>query len=145
MSSLIESLFPSFFIRPMLYTICIGSNEHRRENLAFARRRLSESFPGIRFSREVDTQPLALRRADVFANQVARFVSVLAPADVLACLKKIEREAGRRSDDKCHEIVRLDIDLLTCDAKVYKPDDLHRTYVVEGLEELGLPLQGQDK
>ena len=40
----------------MVYTVCIGSNEHPQANLAFARRRLSECFPGIRFSKEEETE-----------------------------------------------------------------------------------------
>ena len=43
----------------MVYTICIGSNERRKDNLALARKRLSELFPDIRFSAETDTQPLS--------------------------------------------------------------------------------------
>ena len=56
----------------MVYTICIGSNERRKDNLALARKRLSELFPDIRFSAETDTQPLFFRRQALFANQVAR-------------------------------------------------------------------------
>ena len=59
----------------MVYTICIGSNERRKDNLALARKRLSELFPDIRFSAETDTQPLFFRRQALFANQVARFMS----------------------------------------------------------------------
>ena len=120
----------------MVYTICIGSNEHRRENMALARRRLAEMFADIRFAREEDTLPLACRRPGMFSNQVARFVYVSRPAEVAARLKAIEREAGRKLADKQRDIVRLDIDLLMCDTEVYKPEDLHRAYIVRGLEEL---------
>ena len=120
----------------MVYTLCIGSNEHRHANLAFARRRLAEDFPGIRFSREVDTEPLRLARRAIFANQVARFESDREPCEVCSRLKSIEREAGRLPGEKEREIVRLDIDLLACDKLVYKPDDWGRTYVKQGIEEL---------
>lgn len=121
----------------MVYTISIGSNEHRRENMALARRRLMEYFPDIRFSKEEDTLPVAFHRPDLFSNQVARFASTSSPHDIFKCLKNIEREAGRLSGDKCREVVRLDIDLLMCDAEIFKPDDLKRSYVVRGLKELG--------
>lgn len=120
----------------MVYTICIGSNEHRQENMALARRRLAEMFAGIRFAREEDTVPLACHRPDMFSNQVARFVSDSLPCEVNERLKAIEREAGRRSGDKLRDIVRLDIDLLMCDSEVFKPEDLRRAYIVRGLEEL---------
>lgn len=123
----------------MVYTVCIGSNEQRHANLAFARKRLSECFPGIRFSHEVDTQPLSFRRSTLFANQVARFTSDLPQKEVCSCLKGIEREAGRRVGDKELEIVKLDIDLLACDDRVCKPEDWARDYVMRGLQELDKP------
>ena len=98
----------------MVYTICIGSNVNRKENLALARKRLSELFPNIRFSAEADTD------AD----------------EIILHLKDIEREAGRTPEEKKQEIVRLDIDLLSCDSRVYKPEDLKRDYIIRGLKEL---------
>ena len=120
----------------MVYTICIGSNEHRKDNLALARKRLSELFPDIRFSAEADTKPLFFRRQALFTNQVARFISDYDADEVILRLKNIEREAGRTPEEKEREIVRLDIDLLACDGKVYKPEDWKRDYIVRGLEEL---------
>ena len=120
----------------MVYTICIGSNERRKDNLALARKRLSELFPDIRFSAETDTQPLFFRRQALFANQVARFMSDCDVHEIILYLKSIEREAGRTSEEKKQEIVRLDIDQLSCDNRVYKPEDLKRDYIVRGLEEL---------
>ena len=115
----------------MVYTICIGSNERRKDNLALARKRLSELFPDIRFSAETDTQPLFFRRQALFANQVARFMSDCDVHEIILYLKSIEREAGRTSEEKKQEI-----DLLSCDNRVYKPEDLKRDYIVRGLEEL---------
>ena len=46
----------------MDYTISIGSNEQRRENMELARRRLTELFSGIRFSEEEETVPLFCHR-----------------------------------------------------------------------------------
>ena len=55
--------------------------------------------------------------------------------EITLYLKSIEREAGRTSEEKKQEIVRLDIDLLSCDNRVYKPEDLKRDYIVRGLED----------
>ena len=120
----------------MVYTICIGSNVNRKENLALARKRLSELFPNIRFSAEADTEPLFFRRQALFANQVACFTSDSDAGEVILHLKDIEREAGRTPEEKKQEIVRLDIDLLSCDNRVYKPEDLKRDYIIRGLKEL---------
>ena len=120
----------------MVYTVCIGSNVHRHANLAFARRRLSELFPDIRFAHEVDTQPLSLNRKALFANQVARFESCLDRLEVTGFLKDIEREAGSTREERRMEVIRLDIDLLSCDNQKYKPADWDREYVKEGIKEL---------
>ncbi len=126
-----------------LYTICLGSNSRcRHRNLAFARRCLAAAFPDIRFAREEDTQPLMLGRKALFANQVACFHSPLEAGDIRLCLKSIEWQAGRRPNDKPHEIVRLDIDLLLAGASVCKPGDLKRDYVCRGLKELGIEVPG---
>lgn len=104
--------------------------------MALARRRLTELFPDIRFSKEEETEPLFFHRTDVFSNQVARFVSDEGVTGVIARLKAIEREAGRLPEDKKQETVRLDIDLLSCDETAYKPEDLKRDYIIRGMEEL---------
>ena len=120
----------------MLYTISLGSNEQRHENLEWARRRLKEMFPDIDFSTEQDTEPMAVSRPVPFANQMARFHSDMPCQQVAACLKAVEREAGRKPDDVRSEIVRLDVDLLMCDGEVCKPQDMERGYVQSGLKEL---------
>ena len=120
----------------MVYTISIGSNEHRKDNLALARKRLAELFPGIRFSKEEETKPLFFRRPNLFSNQVALFFSEAEEEKVKKELKAIEKCAGRRPEDKKEEKVCLDIDLLSFDDRVLKPEDLKREYIVKGLEEL---------
>ena len=82
----------------MDYTISIGSNEQRRENMELARRRLTELFSGIRFSEEEETAPLFFHRPNLFSNQVACFASDNPVEEVTACLKAIEREAGRKPE-----------------------------------------------
>ena len=120
----------------MEYLISIGSNERRVENMALARRRLAQLFADIRFSAERETEPLCLHRPGLFSNQVACFHSGLCADEVRSRLKTIEREAGRLPQDKPREIVRLDLDLLSCDGRVLKPADMERGYVCQGLKEL---------
>ncbi|MDE6348408.1 MAG: 2-amino-4-hydroxy-6-hydroxymethyldihydropteridine diphosphokinase [Bacteroides sp.] len=120
----------------MEYTISIGSNEQRRENMELAYKRLMELFPGIRFSEEEETEPLFFRRPALFSNRVARFSSDSPAAEITARLKGIEREAGRKPGEKEQEIVRLDIDLLLCDGTAYKPEDLKRDHIRRGLGQL---------
>ena len=130
--------------------ICIGSNYNRKENLLLARKRLADLFPSIRFTTERETQPLFFRSPALFSNQVALFFSEAEEEKVKKELKAIEKCAGRRPEDKKEEIkiieineeykkeekVCLDIDLLSFDDRVLKPEDLKREYIVKGLEEL---------
>ena len=116
--------------------ICIGSNYNRKENLFFARQKLADLFPSIRFTSEQETQPLFFRSPALFSNQVAQFFSEAGEERVRKELKAIEKSAGRRSEDKKEEKVCLDIDLLAFDDRVLKPEDLKREYIVKGLEEL---------
>lgn len=120
----------------MLYTIGIGSNWQRAKHMALARCQLNEYFPGIRFSNEVETDPLFFQRPNKFSNQVAQFISYRTADEVKNILKSIEHEAGRLPEDKVQEIVKLDIDLLSCDDYIFKPKDLERTFVKEGIAAL---------
>ena len=116
--------------------VCIGSNCNRKENLLLAQTRLAELFPSIRFTSEQETQPLFLKNPALFSNQLAFFLSEIGEEEVKMELKAIERSAGRCAEDKIKEKVCLDIDLLSFDGRVLKPEDWKREYVVKGLEEL---------
>jgi len=120
----------------MTYIISLGSNEEREKNLLLARKRLKELFPDICFSNEEETLPVRFHRTNMFSNQLACFVSDANDTEIISQLKAIEEEAGRTMQEKAKEIVRLDIDLLSCDDKVYKHDDWDRDYVQRGLEQL---------
>ena len=57
----------------MDYTISIGSNEQRRENMELARRRLTELFSGIRFSEEEETGSRKEARGEGAGNCTAGY------------------------------------------------------------------------
>lgn len=120
----------------MVYTISLGSNEHRAYNLDLARKRLSALFPQIRFSPVEETKPLNLSRPALFSNQLARFTSDYTSAEVERVLKRIEQEAGRLPEEKKQEIVKLDLDLLLCGDCVCRPQDMERDYIRRGLASL---------
>mgnify|MGYP002224166924 CR=1 FL=1 len=45
------------------YIVCIGSNYNRKENLTFARQKLTESFSSICFAPELETKPLFFKES----------------------------------------------------------------------------------
>lgn len=116
--------------------LCIGTNEHRKENLLLAQRELLALFPAIRFASEQETEPLHLTNPARFSNQVALFNSNLTVATLINIFKKIECQAGRLPKHKQEEKVCLDIDLLAYDEQIIKPEDWMRSYVVKGVREL---------
>lgn len=120
----------------VLCHICIGSNYHREENMQIAQKRLAELFPLICFAKERETKPLSLHNQSLFSNQIACFYTDMNPDALVGHLKRIEAEAGRRSEDKAQERISLDIDLLSYGNRILKPEDLKRDYIVEGLNEL---------
>ena len=118
------------------YIVCIGSNYNRTENLTFARQKLAEQFSPIYRAPELETEPLFFKNPALFSNQVIMFFSDKDEELVKRILKDIELASGRLPEDKKEEKVSLDIDLLSFDDRVLKPEDLKREYVVKGLEEL---------
>ena len=115
--------------------ICIGSNDHRKENLLLARQNLYALFPSIYFATEMETEPL---------YQVALFVTAMEKEAVVNALKEIEMKAGRRPEDKTAEKIPLDIDLLVYGNEILKPKDLRREYIQKGVEELGTLLAREE-
>ena len=87
--------------------ICIGSNDHRKENLLLARQNLYALFPSIYFATEMETEPLYLKNTARFSNQVALFVTAMEKEAVVNALKEIEMKAGRRPEDKTEEKIPL--------------------------------------
>ena len=90
------------------YIVCIGSNYNRKENLTFARQKLTESFSSICFAPELETEPLFFKNPALFANQVVMFFSDKDEEVVRKMLKDIEQRSGRRPEDKKEEKVCLD-------------------------------------
>lgn len=115
------------------YIVCIGSNYNRKENLTFARQKLTESFSSICFAPEQETKPLFFKNPALFSNQVALFYSDKDEETVRKMLKDIEQRSGRRPEDKKEEKVCLDIDMLLYDNKILKPEDWQRGYIQQSL------------
>lgn len=113
-----------------LCLICIGSNTCVPQNMELARKALTAFFPDISFGKEQETAPLFFRNnLSPFHNQTARFHSSLKPDKIKSIFKEIEMRAGRRTEDKSQEIVKLDIDLVQYGDTTLKPEDIHRDYM----------------
>ena len=113
--------------------LCMGSNTNRFTQLSDARKVLSEAFPDIHFGELMETQAIGSGFHSPFSNQLARFTTTLSSESVHNLVKELERHSGRLPGDKAQGIVKLDIDLLTFDNKVLKPEDMKREYIRRGI------------
>ena len=113
--------------------LCMGSNTNRFTQLSDARKVLSEAFPDIHFGELMETQAIGSGFHSPFSNQLARFTTTLSSESVHNLFKELERHSGRLAGDKAQGIVKLDIDLLTFDNKVLKPEDMKREYIRRGI------------
>lgn len=133
--------FPTFAVnKPKKYLmnthsclLCLGSNHDWHLHIAEAHKALALHFPGIRFGNEMETEAIGSGFLSPFCNQVAQLHTSLSAEEVRTVLKQIERENGRLPEDKSKGIVKLDIDLLTYDDQILKPQDLEKDFVRQGL------------
>ena len=116
--------------------LCLGSNSNRHFHMEAARKALTELFPNIRFSTEMTTEAIGDKFLSPFSNQVAKIETPLTREEIRSLLKKIEKENGRLPEDKKQGIVKLDIDLLTFDDLILKPNDLEKDFVIKGISSL---------
>lgn len=114
--------------------LSLGSNQDREQNMEKAVRLLKNSFSPVTFSEPVETEPNgSLAGCPRFLNQVAIACSPLNIEDLTTHLKQIEKEIGRRPEDKFHGSIPIDIDLLQWNDTILKPDDLKRDYIQSAL------------
>lgn len=119
--------------------ICLGSNCDAAVHLADALESISGRLRVVWCGNPVRTPDVCRRPAvSDFLNQALLVECQEDVVSLNALLKSIERENGRTPDSKRSGIVPLDIDLLTCDGTVLKPEEMVKRHVVEatrGLED----------
>jgi 2-amino-4-hydroxy-6-hydroxymethyldihydropteridine diphosphokinase len=103
--------------------------------MEWAARLLKNMLSPISFSVAVETEPDGnLAGCPHFLNQVVIACSPLSMENLSACLKQMEKEIGRRPEDKSRGLIPIDIDLLQWNDTILKPDDLKRDYIQSALQ-----------
>jgi len=125
----------------------LGTNLGRRvRNMSAARRRLREKGVRIvRQSRVIETEPWGVVDQPRFLNQVLEVEWEGTPRQLLRAAKAVEREGGRTRTRRWGPRV-IDVDILRFgnerisdpDLTVPHPRIRERTFVLEGLRELGV-------
>ncbi len=118
--------------------LSLGSNCEQERNVAYAMGRLRELFPGMSFSRTIRTKPIGIE-SDMFANALGMGICHEPLPQVVEELKAIERECGRREEEKARNIVRLDLDLLLYGSQRCHEKDWERPYIKQLWEEMASP------
>lgn len=124
----------------MRYIISIGSNEDRQHNMTIVHEHLDARFGTVHYSSIIETTPLGgISRPVNFLNQLACFESQLSPEEVSLQLKEIETVMGRTQEERKQEIIRIDLDLLTCDGTPLRSEqEINRPYIRQCLQQMGL-------
>ncbi|MFN2115271.1 MAG: 2-amino-4-hydroxy-6-hydroxymethyldihydropteridine diphosphokinase, partial [Anaerolineae bacterium] len=104
---------------PARHTVYLGLGSNlgdRQLSIARALGRLRREFDVVAASPAYETEPVGVVDQPKFVNMVVRASTDLAPAEVLAKIKGIERELGRRMEREARYGPRpIDIDLLLYD------------------------------
>lgn len=99
--------------------------------------RLSEMAEGdVVVSTPERTEPIDFPWPAMFVNQVASLLTTLELDELKTRLKRIERRAGRTKRETQWGIIRLDLDLLSVDDDILRPDDWQRPYIRRGIAEI---------
>lgn len=106
--------------------LALGSNLGDRANyLASARRALQHAgVQPLRLSRVAETDPVGITNQPRFLNQVLEAATTLDPQALLATVKRIERELGRRPGPRWGPR-EIDIDILLYGKRVVDEKGLH--------------------
>lgn len=90
---------------------------------------LTQTFDSVLFSERLETEAYGnLAGSASFFNQLAIAYTPLAAEAVVARLKTIEKEIGRRPEDKANGLIPIDIDLLQWNDLILRSEDLKRDY-----------------
>ena len=112
--------------------ISLASNQHQKENLAEARRRLSQILQSADYTEELWTEPEGSScrpGSPLYLNQLVYAFTALSVDELQAALKDLERSMGRTDDDRRAGVVRIDLDLMQCDDVRYHLRDWNRRYI----------------
>lgn len=116
--------------------ISIGSNKNRDNNLARCQRVLKRIFPDIIFSNISVTKPYGNNYKNNFINQLASIHTDKEKEEIISILKSLEIDMGRTPSDKEKGIVVIDVDLVTWNNTILKPEDTKRAYIKDLLPDL---------
>lgn len=116
--------------------LSIGTNEDMEANLAFCHKLLDDNFNDITYSDTSFTVPYGAHYKNNFLNQLALIYTDKDLNKISLLLKSFEKQIGRTSSDKEKGIVKIDIDIVSWNDEIIKPNDFGRSYITDLLPSL---------
>ena len=117
--------------------ISFGSNFNRGENMRQARALIKALLNGCTFTRTLRTEAVD-GGVGVFSNCMAAGNATDDLQTVIAKTKDIERQCGDTPEQRRHDSVAMDVDILLYDKKRLHEDDWNRPYIKKLLQELNI-------
>lgn len=117
--------------------ISLGSNQDSEDNIECAIMELEAHFNSIHFSEPVYTKPVGnISNQKPFLNQISIGYTQETAVELKTLFKEIEQLFGRNHEDESKGIIALDIDLLVWNDIYFKPEEMQRDYIANGIQEL---------
>lgn len=116
--------------------LSIGSNAlDKAEQMEAATTWLCERFNSVRCS-EVYTSPSYSGKTADYMNMVAVVRTRISLCECEMICKEYEMSCGRTPQSKLTGVIPIDIDIMTINGMVLRPDEFHRPYFMRGLNNL---------
>ena len=109
--------------------ISLAANCNQEENLAEARRRLSQILFSTTYTEAIWTEPFKHPDSPLYLNQLVYAKTSRTAEELESELKTIERDMGRTPADRQQGIVCIDLDLMQHDDTRYHLRDWERPYI----------------
>lgn len=116
------------------FLLSIGSNTYSEQNIARAKKALEQCFQGIVFTPTYWSEPYGEKYKHRFLNMLTKANSDNPPLLICQKLKDLEKQLGRKPQDKEKGRVVIDMDLIEYDGEILRPTDYERSYVQELLD-----------
>lgn len=126
--------------------LSLGSNVEAERHLPWVEAELERLLVLCGRTRLMQTAPIDFPYPSAdFANRLLWAQTDRPLDEILAWLKSLEICCGRTVESRRTrpEYIPMDLDLIAWDGRIYKPRDLSRPYVQQGLVELGCMLDEQ--
>lgn len=125
-----------FIMEKKRLIIAIGSNYEQESNVRKASNMLRELFSDeISFTKQIWTESIGIL-SDRFLNCIATTYSDCSFEELQEKLKNIETLCGNNEEERQHNIVRMDIDILKLGDDKYHVNDWERPYIKELIKDI---------